>query len=69
MCFTVAKKVAKVKRNLRKPRGRKQKAKEADCAVKLLAELPFTSTEVWKELGCESVLLVSFSSPFSGHQY
>ncbi|XP_017311299.1 A-kinase anchor protein 7 isoform X2 [Ictalurus punctatus] len=48
---TVAKKVAKVKRNLRKPRGRKQKAKEADCAVKLLAELPFTSTEVWKELG------------------
>ncbi|XP_053498195.1 A-kinase anchor protein 7 isoform X3 [Ictalurus furcatus] len=49
--ITVAKKVAKVKRNLRKPRGRKQKAKEADCAVKLLAELPFTSTEVWKELG------------------
>ncbi|KAF4091989.1 hypothetical protein AMELA_G00015930 [Ameiurus melas] len=48
--ITVTKKVAKVKRNLRKPRGRKQKAKEADCAVKLLAELPFTSTEVWNEL-------------------
>ncbi|XP_026787064.3 A-kinase anchor protein 7 isoform X2 [Pangasianodon hypophthalmus] len=49
--ITVTKKVTKVKRNLRKPRGRKQKVKEADCTVKLLAELPFTNTEVWNELG------------------
>ncbi|TSO15221.1 Interleukin-20 receptor subunit alpha [Bagarius yarrelli] len=35
----------KVKRNLRKPRGRKQKVKEGDCMVKLLSELPFSSTE------------------------
>ncbi|XP_060769731.1 A-kinase anchor protein 7 isoform X2 [Neoarius graeffei] len=49
--ITVKKKVTKVKKKLRKPRGRKQKVKEADCAVKLLAELPFTSTVVWKELG------------------
>lgn len=58
VCFTVTKKVTKVKRKLRKPRGRKQKVKEADCAAKLLAELPFTSTVVWKELGCKSPLLV-----------
>ncbi|XP_058248767.1 A-kinase anchor protein 7 isoform X1 [Hemibagrus wyckioides] len=48
---TATKKPPKVTRNLRKPRGRKQKVKERDCTVKLLAELPFTSTEVWKELG------------------
>lgn len=54
MWFTVKKKVTKVKRNFRKQRGHKQKVKEADCALKLLAELPFTNTEVWKELGCKS---------------
>ncbi|KAF5897872.1 A-kinase anchor protein 7 isoform X1, partial [Clarias magur] len=49
--ITVTKKVTKVKRKPRTPWGRKKKVKEAECAAKLLAELPFSSTEVWKELG------------------
>ncbi|GAA6068752.1 A-kinase anchor protein 7 isoform X3 [Tachysurus ichikawai] len=49
--ITVTKSLPKVKRNVRKSRGRKQKMKYGDCTVKLLAELPFTNTEVWKDLG------------------
>ncbi|XP_060738765.1 A-kinase anchor protein 7-like isoform X2 [Tachysurus vachellii] len=49
--ITVSKSLPKVKRNVRKSRGRKQKMKYGDCTVKLLAELPFTNTEVWKDLG------------------
>ncbi|XP_062857866.1 A-kinase anchor protein 7-like isoform X2 [Trichomycterus rosablanca] len=44
-------KARRLKRNQRKPRGRKPKAKETDSTMKLLAELPFTNTETWKELG------------------
>ncbi|XP_047674385.1 A-kinase anchor protein 7 isoform X2 [Tachysurus fulvidraco] len=50
--ITATKSLPKVKRNVRKSRGRKQKMKYGDCTVKLLAELPFTNTEVWKDLGC-----------------
>ncbi|KAL7889039.1 hypothetical protein AOLI_G00040130 [Acnodon oligacanthus] len=44
------KKVKKVK-SPRKGRGRKQREKESEGAEDLLAELPFASTEIWKELG------------------
>lgn len=35
---------------------KKKKQKEAESACSLMAELPFTNTEVWKELGCECTL-------------
>ncbi|XP_022518362.1 A-kinase anchor protein 7 isoform X2 [Astyanax mexicanus] len=50
---TESKKVKKVKKvkNFKKARGRKQKEKESTLTQNLLAELPFSSTEIWKELG------------------
>ncbi|KAL7872564.1 hypothetical protein SRHO_G00075470 [Serrasalmus rhombeus] len=53
------KKVKKVK-SPRKGRGRKQREKESEGTENLLAELPFANTEIWKELGCER-LIVFFS--------
>ncbi|XP_072533518.1 uncharacterized protein [Salminus brasiliensis] len=50
---TESKKVKKVKKvkKLKKPRVRKQKEKECKLTQNLLAELPFTNTEIWTELG------------------
>ncbi|KAL2082496.1 hypothetical protein ACEWY4_022314 [Coilia grayii] len=43
-------KAKRAKKNVKKPRGRKKKPKVLKCADDLMAELPFSGTEVWKEL-------------------
>lgn len=51
---TKVKKVKKAKKEPKKVAGKRKKQKEAESACSLMAELPFTNTEVWKELGFSS---------------
>ncbi|XP_026089670.1 A-kinase anchor protein 7 isoform X5 [Carassius auratus] len=51
---TKVKKVKKAKKEPKRAAGQKQKQKEAESASSLMDELPFSSTEVWKELGFSS---------------
>ncbi|KTG03897.1 hypothetical protein cypCar_00013359, partial [Cyprinus carpio] len=45
------KKVKKAKKEPKRAAGKKKQQKEAESACSLMTELPFASTEVWKELG------------------
>ncbi|XP_052390640.1 A-kinase anchor protein 7 isoform X5 [Carassius gibelio] len=51
---TKVKKVKKAKKEPKRAAGQKQKQKEVESASSLMDELPFSSTEVWKELGFSS---------------
>uniref|UniRef100_A0A8C1XIN1 A-kinase anchoring protein 7 n=1 Tax=Cyprinus carpio TaxID=7962 RepID=A0A8C1XIN1_CYPCA len=48
------KKVKKAKKEPKRAAGKKKQQKEAESACSLMTELPFASTEVWKELGFSS---------------